>query len=193
MKFRTPFNWLPIAEQTRAFVVLFVLTIVVMVALQILGVKLKTNAAPSGIVSFELAGTLPLAQKIIDSWGQTERVYAGMNLGLDFLFIVVYASCISLGCVLVARSFEQRSILIAFVGVVLAWALWLSALLDCIENYALIKLLLGSPQAVFVALSQWCAIPKFLIVGLGIAYVILGAFLARVVRLSSGAQSDVIR
>ncbi|RPH52014.1 MAG: hypothetical protein EHM85_04590 [Desulfobacteraceae bacterium] len=193
MKFRTPFNWLPIAEQTRAFVVLFVLTIIVMVALQVLGVKLKTDAAPSGIVSFELAGTLPLAQKIIDSWGQTGRVYAGMNLGLDFLFIVAYASCIGLGCVMVARSLEQRSILIAYVGVVLAWALWLAALLDCIENYALINLLLGSPQAVFAALSKWCAIPKFLIVGLGIAYFILGALVARVIKLSGGAQSNVIR
>lgn len=193
MKFRTPFNWLPVAEQTRAFVVLFVLTIVVMVALQVFGVPLKTDAAPSGIVSFELAGTLPLAQKIIESWGQMERVYAGMNLGLDFLFIVAYASCISLGCVLVARSLAQRSALIASVGVVLAWALWLAALLDCIENYALINLLLSSSQAVFAALAQWCAIPKFLLVGLGITYVILGALAARVFRLRGCAQRNVIR
>jgi len=30
--------------------------------------------------------------------------------------------------------------------------------------------------------AQWCAIPKFLIVGLGILYVLLGALAARVVR-----------
>ena len=193
MKFRTPFNWLPVSDQTRAFVVLFVLTIVVMVALQVLGGPLKTDAAPSGIISFELAGTLSLARKIIESWGQTERVYAGMNLGLDFLFIFAYASCIGLGCVLVARSLSRRSALIASVGVVIAWAMWLAALLDCIENYALINLLFGSPQAVFAALAQWCAIPKFLLVGLGIAYVILGALAARAIKPRGSKQSNAIR
>jgi hypothetical protein len=193
MKFRTPFNWLPVSEQTRAFVVMFVLTIVVMVALQVLGGPLKTDAAPSGIISFELAGTLSLARKIIESWGQTERVYAGMNLGLDFLFIFAYASCIGLGCVLVARSLSRRSALIASFGVVIAWAMWLAALLDCIENYALINLLFGSPQAVFAALAQWCAIPKFLLVGLGIAYVILGALAARAIKPRRSKQSNAIR
>ena len=193
MKLRTPFNWLPVAEQPRAFVALLVLTIATLVAEQITGAPLKTDAAPSGIVSFELAGTLPVAQKIIESWGAAGRVYAGLNLGLDFLFIVAYASCIGLGCVLVARSLARRSALIATVGVALAWALWLAALLDCIENYALINLLLGSQQAAFAALAQWCAIPKFLIVGLGIAYVLLGALAAMIVKPRGSAQSIAIR
>lgn len=187
MKFRTPFNWLSVSEQTRAFVAMFVLTIVVMATLQVLDGHLKTGAAPYGIVSFELAGTLPIAQKIIESWGQTERIYAGLSLGIDFLFIIAYASCIGLGCVLVARSHERRSALIASIGIVLAGALWLAALLDYIENYALIKLLLGSTQAVFAVLAQWCAIPKFLLVGVGIAYVILGAVAARVTKSRSNA------
>ena len=186
MKPRTPFNWLPVAEQPRAFVALLVVTIAALVAEQITGAPLKTDAAPSGIVSFELAGTLPVAQKIIESWDQTARVYAGLNLGLDFLFIAAYASCIGLGCVLVARRLAQ-SALVASVGIVLAWAIWLAALLDCIENYALINLLLGSQQTSFAALAQWCAIPKFAIVGLGIAYVLLGALAAVIVKPKSAA------
>lgn len=189
MKTRHPFEWLPVAEHKRAFVLVFVLTIIVMVAEQISGGPLKTDAAPSGIVSFELAGTLSLALKIIESWNQTARVYAGLNLGLDFLFIVAYASCIGLGCVLVARSLSRRSAFLASVGVVLVWALWLAALLDCIENYALINLLLGSQQAAFAVIAQWCAIPKFLIVGLGILYVIVGAVAAMIVKPRGSAQS----
>ena len=189
MKPRTPFNWLPIAEQPRAFVVLLVLTLVAMAAEQVTGAPLKTDAAPSGIVSFELAGTLPLAQKIIESWGAAGRVYAGLNLGLDFLFIAAYASCISLGCMLVARNLARRSAPVAAIGIVLAWALWLAALLDCIENYALINLLLGSQQAAFAALAQWCAVPKFLIVGLGILYVMLGAGAAVIVKPKSAASA----
>jgi hypothetical protein len=189
MKPRTPFNWLPAAEQPRAFVALLIVTIAALVAEQITGGPLKTDAAPSGIVSFELAGALPVALKIIESWNQTARVYAGLNLGLDFLFIAAYASCIGLGCVLVARNLARQSAPVATIGVALAWALWLAALLDCTENYVLINLLLGSQQAAFAALAQWCAIPKFLIVGLGIAYVLLGALAAMALKPRGAASS----
>lgn len=190
MKLRNPFEWLPFREQSRAFVLLLVLTLVVMVALQVLGGPLKTDAAPSGIVSFELAGTLPVAQKIIESWGQTGRVYAGLNLGLDFLFIAAYASCIALGCVLVARALAPRVAMLSPVGALLAWALLLAGLLDSIENYALINLLLGSQQAAFAAIAQWCAIPKFLIVGLGILYVLVGAVAALMIKPQSAQYAQ---
>jgi hypothetical protein len=180
MKPRTPFNWLPNAEQPCLFVALFVLTVVAMAAEQVTGVPLRTAAAPSGIISFELAGTMSVAQNIIESWGAAGRVYAGLNLGLDFLFIDAYASCISLGCVIIARNLARQSVFFAFIGVVLAWALLLAALLDCIENFALINLLLGSQQGTFAALAQACAIPKFAIVGVGIVYAIIGALAAMI-------------
>jgi hypothetical protein len=117
MKLRAPYNWLAVAEQPRAFVVLLVVTIAALVAEQITGAPLKTDAAPSGIVSFELAGTLPVAQGILASWDATARVYAGLNLGLDFLFIAAYATCIGLGCVIVVRNLARQSALLASVGV----------------------------------------------------------------------------
>ena len=182
MKLRHPFEWLPVAEQPRAFVVLFIVTIALMLAEQITGAPLKTDAAPSGIVSFELAGTLARAQKMVESWGPVGRIYAGLNLGLDFLFLVAYPLCIGLGCVMVARAFSARLAFLSPVGVVLAWGQLLAGLLDSIENCALIQLLLGSQNASLPVVAQWCAIPKFLIVGLGILYVLLGALAARVVR-----------
>ena len=182
MKLRHPFEWLPMVEQTRAFVLLFVLTIVVMFVLQVLGGPLITDAAPSGIVSFELAGTLARAQRMVESWGPVGRIYAGLNLGLDFLFLVAYPLCIGLGCVMVARAFSARLAFLSPVGVVLAWGQWLAGLLDAIENCALIQLLLGSQNASLPVVAQGCAIPKFLIVGLGILYVLLGALAVRVVR-----------
>ena len=164
---------------------LLVLTILVMVALQVLGGPLKTDIAPYGIISFELAGTLPLAEKMVESWGKLGQIYAGVNLGLDFLFIVVYANCIGLGCVIVARNLSRQGAFLAATGIGLVWALWFAALFDCIENYALINLLLGSQQATFAMIAKWCAIPKFLIVGLCIAYIILGALATRIVKPKS--------
>jgi len=182
MKLSHPFEWLPIARQTRAFIVLFALTMIVMVVLQILGGPLKTDVAPIGIVSFELAGTLPLAQTMVESWGELGRIFAGLNLGLDFLFIVLYANCIGLGCVIVARNLSLRGVFLAATGIVPAWALWFAALLDCIENFALINLLLGSRNPAFAVIARWCAIPKFLIVGLCILYVILGMLAIGIVK-----------
>jgi hypothetical protein len=108
------------------------------------------------------------------------QVYAGLNLGFDFLFIVAYPAAIGLGCVWVARALAQRIAFLAAIGVVLAWAQWLAALLDCVENYALIQILLGAQQEVLPVIAAWCAVPKFAIVGVGIAYVLVGAVAAAV-------------
>jgi len=181
MKIWLPFEWLSESGQKRAFVAWVVLTLVVMVSLQVLGGPLKTEAAPMGIISFELAGELSKAQGMIASWGQQGQVYAGLNLGLDYLFMVAYASAIGLGCVLVSRSWVKKVAFVAWVGAVLSWGLWLAALLDAIENYALIRLLLGSAGELWPALARWCAILKFLLVGVGLVYILLGAILVMVV------------
>ena len=202
MTTRHPFDWLSTSEQKRAFVALLALTLAVMVGLNALGSPLNTEVAPAGIVSYELAGELSLAQSMVESWGQTGQVYAGLNLGLDYLFLVAYSSSIALGCVLVARSLNKSDAArpgspdpgrkwgfgnplraISGVGVPLAWAQFGAALLDSVENYALIQVLLGSQQASWPAVARWCAIPKFSIVAAGLVYVGAGAVLAVVTKV----------
>ena len=182
MRHQHPFGWLSITAQKWVFIVLLVLTLVVMVSLQVLGGPLKTEVAPSGIISFEFAGKLSLARDIVESWGQKGRVYAGLNLGLDYLFLVAYASSIGLGCVLVARGLSQRVGLLSLLGVLLAWGQIGAALLDSVENYALIRVLLGSEGEIWPAVAQWCAMPKFLIVAAGLVYVIIGAVMVVTVK-----------
>jgi hypothetical protein len=80
MELRHPFEWLSNSGQRCAFILFLGLAILVMISLQILGQPLVTEAAPAGIVSFELAGELSLAQRMVESWGDTGRVYAGLNL-----------------------------------------------------------------------------------------------------------------
>jgi len=127
------------------------------------------------IVSFEFTGSLSNAREMLESWGPTGRVYAGLSLGTDYLFLVAYSIAISLGCVLASRGFLQRSGFLSAVGVIFAWAIFGAALLDSVENYALIQVLLGAKQSLWPAVARICAIPKFLIVGLGLLYVLLGA------------------
>ena len=180
MRIWPPFEWLSESGQKRVFVAWVVLTLVVMASLQVLGGPLKTEVAPMGIISFEFAGEISEAQSILESWGPQGRVYAGLNLGLDYLFLVAYASAIGLGCVLVSRRWAKQVAYVAWVGIGLSWGLWLAALLDAVENYALIRLLLGSAGELWPVLAQWCAVLKFLLVGAGLVYIILGAVLVMV-------------
>jgi hypothetical protein len=182
MKLRSPFEWLCVPVQKAAFIALLVLTLFVGMCLSVLGKPLNTDPAPHGIISFELAGNLACAQRILASWGDTGKVSAGLNLGLDYLFLVAYSGCISLGCVLAARGFSRRIRSLSVVGLVLGWIQYGAALLDAAENYALIRVLLGSKREIWPVVARWCAIPKFLIVAVGIVFVVVGAIIAMAVR-----------
>jgi hypothetical protein len=178
MKLRHPFEWLPESGQGAIFVFLVLLTLLVMTGLQLLGKPLITDVSPAGIVSYEFAGELELAQDMIASWGDEGQIYAGVNLGLDYLFLVAYGLSIALGCVLVARNFLERFRVLLVVGVVLSWGQLGASVLDAIENYGLIRVLLGSNQEIWPQVARICAGPKFFIVALGLVYVLAGALFA---------------
>lgn len=188
---RHPFEWMTASVQKRVFVVYLVITLVLMVSLNMIGAPLMTGVAPAGIVSFELAGELPLAQHMIESWGHTGQVYAGISLGLDYLFIVAYASSIALGSVLVARSLSQQAKFFTAVGVLLAWAQLVAAMFDAIENYALIQVLLGAQYEAWPMIAKWCAVPKFIIIAIGLLYVVIGVVLAIIAKVRRGEVKPV--
>ena len=144
--------------------------------MQITGAPLNTEAAPGGIVSFELVGTLEGSQAIINSWQDDKMNYAGINLGLDFLFLSLYSITIALSCLLISVRLNEHLKFFKRLGVWMAVAVIIAALFDIIENIALIRLLLGSKNELLPVIAKWCAIPKFLIVTLSILYVIIGIF-----------------
>jgi hypothetical protein len=179
---RHPFKWISESSQKGVFWFSFAFTILVIVGMQFAGGPLATSAAPSGIISFEFARTLTNAQAIVESWGAEGQVYAGINLGLDYLFMASYGLAIGLGCVLVSRGLSHRFKFLASRGVFLAWGALLAALLDALENYGLMRLLLGSTDEVWPRLAYWCAGPKFVLVALGLLYVIVGGVIALIAR-----------
>jgi hypothetical protein len=143
--------------------------------LTILGIPLKTENAPLGIVSFEFARDLSQAQHMIASWGQDGQAYAALNLGVDYLFLVLYASCLALGCAMVADNVTRHRSVLSRIGITLSWAQFGAGGLDAVENAALIHILFGSIQPVWPALARWCAFLKFVIVLAGLGYILGGA------------------
>lgn len=53
-----------------SFLPLFILTLLLMVVMNVIGAPLITAAAPAGIVSYELAGSVEKTIDIINSWDQ---------------------------------------------------------------------------------------------------------------------------
>jgi len=183
MNIRHPFAWLSEAGQKRAFLGVFIFTLAAMMCMNIIGHPLVNETAPQGIVSFEFAGTVDAAHRMMESWGEKGLISAGLSLGFDYLFLVVYALCIALGCVLTARAMRYRVKTLVPIGAILAWAQFLAAALDAIENYALIRVLLGSTVDLWPALARLCAAPKFIIVSAGLLYIIVGLILMFVIRV----------
>jgi hypothetical protein len=169
-----PFKWLPEPTQRPALLIFFLLSAVLLFGMHSLDRTLITNTAPRGIVSFELAGNIERVNQILDEWEPNGRVYAALSLGLDYLFLIVYAIFISLACVRIARNLTSKAGFLAICGIVLAWAQFLAALLDAIENFALIQLILDSPRPCWAVAARWCATVKFSIVGAGLAYILFG-------------------
>lgn len=143
--------------------------------MQAVGAPLRTEAAPMGIVSFEFAGSVDTAKAILASWDEAQRLQAAFSLGLDYLYMVVYAVAISLPCLALAATFRLRRPLLGVIGLALGWGQGLAAALDAVENYALLRLMLGATDIVWARVAWWAAAIKFALVILGILYVLAGA------------------
>src|SRR5512143_404921 len=134
-----PLAVIPSAKRTRVFVPLLIATLVITFLFRFIG-----PAQPT-IVEFELAGSVPQAQAIIDAWNETDRIRAGFSLGFDYLYMPVYSTTIALACILAAGVLRRKAWYT--VGLLLAWGLWLAALFDATENLALFTELLGNNVA----------------------------------------------
>ena len=151
-----------------------ILTVLLLIAMQSFDAPLNTTAAPNGIVSFELAKDMDVSQIILSSWDETAKVNAGLSLGFDFLFLIAYSIFLASLCYAVAKRFKERNKWIYKLGLSLAVFQFVAALFDIIENIALIKLLLGSQNGVYSTLVFYFASIKFILIILGLLYIIIG-------------------
>ncbi len=171
---KLPFSSLSPSRRRVWLIGSLVLTFALEAALIWSGASLRTEAAPWGIVSFEFAGDLAGAEAMLASWGHEGVVAAAFNLGLDYAFLLAYAVALALACVAVVDGVKARAGGYARIGAVVAWTPFGAVLLDAVENAALIQVVFGAQAAVWLVLAWWCALVKFILVGLGILYVLGG-------------------
>ena len=180
-----PFSFLNNEQQKSTLIWLVIATLITIIAMQTLSAPLVTKTAPAGIVSFELAGDLKTSNIIIDSWNEKIRIFAGLGLGLDFLFLLLYSTTLALACSIIKQSLTLRKPVLALFGSVVIWGALLAGLCDSIENIALIKLLLGSQSQVLPVIANMFATVKFLLIATALIYIIWGSLTNLFIRLKN--------
>ncbi len=177
MATKHPFRWIRESSQKRVLVFFIITSLFTMLLFQFFDAPLKTDAAPFGIVSFQLAGSAANAFKILNSWDNMATSYAIFGLGFDYLFMFLYVVAIGLGCVVVSQKFGEGKKFAASFGILLSWGMIVSGLADAIENYALTVIILKESWGILPEIAFIAAVVKFFFLLAGLLYVIIGSLI----------------
>ena len=171
-----PLESVPAQYGKPLFFAFLFLTLVMFAILRVLDQPLRTDAAPNGIVSFELAGDPITAKSITDSWKQlslllssvagqpnpdivnTPYVLAAFGLGIDYLFMPLYAFTLAFATLFAAQKHQGW---LKSLGALAGYGVFVAALFDAVENYSLLQILLGAYQSNYPAIAAFCASVKF--------------------------------
>lgn len=170
-----PLESIPHSKRKPLFWSLFAATLAWMAIMQITSLPLITDAAPQGIISFELAGSFGAVKWMLVSWDAQAKMFAALGLGLDYVFMLLYSTTIALACLWAGETLRLAGWPLARIGPGLAWGQWAAAALDAIENFALIMVLFGG-----LTFSRWpelaraCALLKFGLIFAGLVYAFFG-------------------
>ena len=153
------------------FLTFLALTILLFAIFRVLDTPLRTPAAPNGIVSFELAWSPGASLDMVNSWSEYARLLAAFGLGIDFLFMPIYALALSLGILLAALRHPGT---FAKLGAWMGWAALVAPLFDAVENYGLLHSLLSPLFSLWPLVASVCATIKFVLLVLGLFYGLIG-------------------
>lgn len=184
MKLKNPILLIQNDSQKRVLLFLSVLLFGLMLIIILSGPSLVPGIAPYGVVSLELAGSVDRTETILRSWGLDGLVRASFSLGLDFLFIPVYTVTIGSWIAIAHSAMEKRKLRYGSIGSLIAWGIFAAGIFDMIENIALLIILFDEVNAPWPQIAAWFSGMKFVLIILGILYLILGAMVSVSTRLS---------
>ena len=173
---RHPLEFVPQESRKRLFVTFLLLTLVLFSIFRVLDKPLQTEYAPSGIVSFELAGSAQNAAHMVLTWTGEAMLNASFGLGIDYLFMPLYGLALAFGTLLAASRHKGW---LKSVGAVAGYGAFAAPLFDAVENYALFKILLGAFESPYPEIAFYCALFKFGLLVFGIVVALVLGLLPR--------------
>lgn len=181
---RGPFARLAPERMRRLLTISGALTLVLFIALAVVDARIKANGGP-GIIGLEVAGSATRAAEILGQWGESGRTAARVSLILDYPFMIAYAIFFSAACTAMGRRLRARAEAGGAVGRIarhlatpapwLGWAFILAAILDAIENFALLRVI--DFKLTWAGTAQIAASPKLAIFGAGLFFLIVSTLL----------------
>ena len=173
---RHPLETIPHEYRKRFFFTFLFLMLVLFTIFRLIDQPLRTPAAPNGIISFELSENVNQARLITDEWKTSSYIFAAFGLGMDYLFMPIYAFALAFGTLLAAN---WHSGWLKSIGALAGYGAFVAALFDAIENYALFQILLNQIHSPYPELAFYCASIKFSLLIFGILYALIGCFWPR--------------
>lgn len=149
--------------------ILFIGTVVMMVALRFQGQQLITPYAPNGILSLELSHKADQTARIVSEWVGSIRSSFYINIILDFIFIIFYGFFLYVNCryiALLVPSWKRLASLLA-IGILIAMGL------DVIENLLMITSVTMFTDPIISFLTRLFAILKFSLVASVIVFIFI--------------------
>lgn len=173
---RHPLEAIPRESRKRCFVTFLFLTLILFAIFRVLDKPLRTDYAPNGIVSFELAGSPQNAAHMVLTWSEQALLNVSFGLGIDYLFMPVYAIALALGTSLAAG---RHGGWLKSLGALAGYGALAAPLFDAVENFALFQILSGAFNSSYPMLAAVCATIKFLLLVFGLVYAILGGLIPK--------------
>jgi len=155
-----------------------------LVAITVLGLPLRTEAAPLGVVSLQLAASPDLATLMLDSWASVLRSRVLWTHGLDLVLPFAYALAVGTAATRAAARIPS----VGPSAQVSAGAVLVAAIADQVENVAMVLTILDVPSWGSVLVTLASATVKF--TTLAVAIGVLGVTLQRA-RPGGGADDGV--
>ncbi len=140
----------------------------------------QTSLTKTGILSLEFAKTKQQANAITTSWKNKDVHYTAIvNTSIDFLFIFFYSLFLFACCYwLVLKQtgvMKKISHTIALFGLT-------AGLLDCVENYFLLKMLAFTISDAEAAFTFWIAAIKFILAAIAVIWIFIQLLLLLVTK-----------
>jgi hypothetical protein len=158
----------------RALIASAVASLVIGAVLLVLDARMMDAGGP-GIIGFELAGTQDRAAEILADWGQRGTDAAKASLWLDYAYIVAYGTFLVLAASatrdLAERRGWDRMATFGLAAIPIAAGV---AAFDAIEDVALLLAVNQHGGDLAPRLGQVCALLKFALLAVTIAYLVAG-------------------
>lgn len=152
-----PFGRVPAARRRAVQHASTAVAVGLLVTITVLGLPLRTDAAPLGLVSLQLAASPDVAARMLDSWASGLRSRVLWTHGLDLVLPFAYALA-------VGTAATRAAARVASVGPsaqIAAGAVLVASIADQVENVAMVLTILDVPSWGSVLVTLASATIKF--------------------------------